>query len=78
MDFPAIDRKLIAIELQDFGDAILNDKEPEVTGEIGLNATALSYATLESGFIGKPVSFVDVVNDQVNAYQESINKSIGL
>ena len=78
MDFPTIDRKLIAIELQDFGDAILSNKDPEVTGEIGLNAAALSYAILESGFIGKPVSFMDVVNDRVNGYQESINKSIGL
>jgi predicted dehydrogenase len=78
MPFEQIDRILIAIELQDFANAILNGQQPEVTGEEGLKAVALSYAILESGYLRRPVSFVDVVEDRVNAYQREINESVGL
>jgi len=78
MPFEQIDRILIAIELQDFANAILNGQQPEVTGEEGLKAVALSYAVLESGYLRRPVSFVDVVEDKVNAYQREINESAGL
>lgn len=78
MPFEQIDRILIGIELQDFANAILNDREPEVTGEVGLKAVALSYAILESGYIGGPVSFPDVVEDRINAYQQEINASVKL
>ena len=78
MSFEQIDRILVAMELQDFADAILNDKEPEVSGEVGLRAVALCYAMLESGYVRKPVSFSDVVEDRINAYQREINENIGL
>ena len=78
MSFEEIDRKLIAIELQDFADAVLNGREPEVTGASGLEAVALVYAMLESGYSGVPVSFADVATDQVNTYQQEINDSVGL
>ena len=78
MPFEQIDRKLIAIELQDFADAVLNGREPEVTGAAGLEAVALIYAILESGYSGAPVSFADVAGDRVNAYQQEINNSVGL
>jgi predicted dehydrogenase len=78
MPFEQIDRILIAIELQDFANAILNGQQPEVTGEEGLKAVALSYAILESGYLRRPVSFVDVVEDRVNSYQREINGSVGL
>ena len=76
--FEQPDRKLIAIELQDFADAILNGRRPEVTGEEGLDAVALSYSILESGHLVQPVSFDDVRGDRVNAYQQSINQAVGL
>ena len=72
------DRKLIAIELQDFADAILSGRRPEVTGEEGLDAVALSYAILESGHLAQPVSFGDIRSDRVNAYQRQINAAVGL
>ncbi len=78
MPFEHIDRKLIAIELQDFAEAAVKGRQPEVTGEVGLKALALSYAVLESGFLGQPVSFKAVVEDKVNAYQEEINRHAGL
>ena len=78
MPFPEIDRKLIAIELQDFAESILHSRTPEVTGASGLEAVALVYAILESGLLHQPVSFADVVQDRVNAYQREINESVGL
>ena len=76
--FEVPDRKLIAIELQDFANAILSGGRPEVTGEEGLDAVALSYAILESGHVAQPVGFDDVRGDRVGAYQRSINEAVGL
>ena len=78
MPFEQIDRIMIAIELQDFAESILTGREPEVPGEVGLKAVALSYAILESGQLGEPVSLADVVEDRVNGYQQEINESVGL
>jgi predicted dehydrogenase len=78
MPFEEIDKRLIAIELQDFGGAVINGLEPEVTGEIGLGDVALCYAVLESGYLGQPVGFDDVVEDKVNAYQAEINEFVAL
>ena len=76
--FEQPDRKLIAIELQDFADAITTGRRPEVTGEEGLDAVALSYSILESGHLIQPVSFDDVRSDRVNAYQQEINEAVGM
>ena len=76
--FEQPDRKLIAIELQDFADAITTSRRPEVTGEEGLDAVALSYSILESGHLIQPVSFDDVRSDRVNAYQQEINEAVGM
>jgi len=76
--FEQVDRKLVAIELQDFANAVLNGTDPEVPGEAGLKAVALCYAILESGHAGRAVSFADVVEDRVNTYQAEINESVGL
>ena len=76
--FEQPDRKLIAIELQDFADAITTSRRSEVTGEEGLDAVALSYSILESGHLIQPVSFDDVRSDRVNAYQQEINEAVGM
>jgi predicted dehydrogenase len=78
MSFEEIDRKLIALELEDFAGAIRDGREPEVTGRVGLNALALTYAFLESGALHQAVTFADVVEDRVNAYQQEINEAVGL
>ena len=69
---------MIALELEDFARAILDGSEPECTGQVGLDAVALTYAFLESGYIRQPVSFIDVAEDRVNAYQSEINEVVGL
>lgn len=78
LTFAEADRKLIALELEDFARAILNGTDPECTGQVGLDAVALTYAFLESGHIRQPVSFNDVAEDRVNAYQAEINEAAGL
>jgi len=78
MDWKEIDQKLIAIEMQDFANAVLRGEKPEVTGEIGLKAVALSYSILESGYSKKPVNFIDVIKDKINGYQQEINDYINL
>ena len=78
LDFATIDAKIIAIELEDFADAIRTGGEPEVTGQVGLDAVALTYAFLESGRKHAPVYFSDVVADRTNEYQQEINDAFGL
>ena len=39
---------------------------------------ALVYAILESAKLGAPVSFEDVIEDQVNSYQRETNEHIGM
>ena len=78
MSFPEIDRKLVALELEDFAEAIRSGGEPEVTGKKGLDAVALVYALLESGHLHQAVSFIDVAEDRVTAYQQETNEAVGL
>ena len=78
MPYERSDAKLIALELQEFGEAILSGRQPEVTGAMGLDAVALTFAILESGSLNEPVSLVDVAADRVNGYQREINESVGL
>ena len=54
LDSRQTDAKNIAIELEDFARSILDERPPEVTGQIGLDAVALVYAILESGLARRP------------------------
>lgn len=78
MTFPEIDRTLLALELQDMAESVIDGREPEIPGQVGLDAVALVYAILESGHLGAPVSFADVAADRVNAYQQDANEAAGL
>ncbi|MBS7609262.1 Gfo/Idh/MocA family oxidoreductase [Candidatus Bathyarchaeota archaeon] len=78
MPFEQIDRKLIAIELYDFAESIRYRRKPEVDGLEGLKDLALSYALCEAAMAGRPVAPREVEEGLVEAYQESINKALGL
>jgi hypothetical protein len=39
---------------------------------------AVSYAILESGQLGQPVTVEAVLTEQVGAYQQEINEGLGL
>jgi predicted dehydrogenase len=74
----AIDRKLLALEIEDFGRAILDHRPPEVDGHGGLAAVAAVYAFFESSVAGREVTLTDVASGAVDAYQHDIDVALGL
>jgi predicted dehydrogenase len=76
--FATTDAKILALEYHEFGECIVKDAQPEVTGEAGKRATALVYAVLEAGQLGRPVSIAEVESAQVDAYQREIDEHLGL
>ena len=78
LDFPSIDAKHMAIEMHDFGEAILKGTTPEVDGHLGMAAVAAIYGAYESILAGRAVSMDEVLSGQVRAYQEEIDAALGL
>lgn len=78
MSFPDIDTSLLAIEQVDFVEAIVNDRAPEVTGEIGLRALALMMGFLESELLGRIVSMDELVTSDTMPYEALINQEINV
>lgn len=78
LPFAQTDRKIIAIEYAEFAGAIQGKRQVEVGSEQGARAVAVSYAMLESGYSGQPVTIEAVLNEQVDAYQRDINEGLGL
>jgi len=74
--FEEIDRKLIAIEIHDLADSIINNRSPEVDSEVGMDALALAYAALESGESGKIIKIKDVISGESNSYQKIIDDEL--
>jgi predicted dehydrogenase len=56
-----IDANLLAIEQADFVEAIVSDREPEVTGEQGLRSLALVAGLLQSEKAGRMLSLDEVL-----------------
>lgn len=78
MDFWEADRKLIALELSDFFKSLEGGSEPETGGWEGTLAVAMIAAALESSLLGRSVSLEDVLELRVEAYQERLNREMGL
>jgi predicted dehydrogenase len=78
MEFEQIDRTLIALELQNFAEAIESGNEPEVNGVTAMKALGLAYALLESGKSGQVLTMDEVLGGAVEVYQEEINAANGL
>ena len=78
LEFTHTDRKLIAVEYGEFGQAILEGRSPEVDGEQGARSVALAYALMESQAAARSVSVDEVLADRTNAYQDDINISLGI
>ncbi len=68
----------VAIECYDFLDAIQNDRQPEVTGELGMKAKAICESIFESAACGKSVKYDDVLSGKIDAYQRPINEHWGI
>jgi predicted dehydrogenase len=77
MEYRDIDASLLGVEQADFVEAILNDREPEVTGEIGLRSLALVLAFLESELLGRIVTIEEILRDRAMPYQSQIERSSG-
>ncbi|MEZ4869940.1 MAG: Gfo/Idh/MocA family oxidoreductase [Caldilineaceae bacterium] len=73
MEFTDIDTSLLGIEQVDFVEAIVNDRAPEVTGEIGLRALALIMGFLESELLGRIVTMEELVTSAALPYEALVN-----
>jgi predicted dehydrogenase len=76
--FVETDRKLLAIEYADFAGAIRGEHAPEVDAEQGARSVAISYALLESGVAGRPVTVAEVLAEELDGYQQSIDAGLAL
>jgi predicted dehydrogenase len=71
-----IDSGYLAVEIDDFADAVLSGRPPEVDGLGGLRPLAVVLAVLESGLTGREVLVEDVIDGTVHAYQDSIDDAL--
>jgi predicted dehydrogenase len=76
--FPEADRKLLAIEYHEFGECILQGREPEVNAEVGRRATAICYAMFESSLQNRPVTPEEIEEEAAGDYEAEINTDLGL
>jgi predicted dehydrogenase len=79
-DAMAIDRKIQAAVLLDFGRAIVSGTAPEVGGVEGRHAVAVANALLESALLDRPVpvAAVEAGEAAVSAWQRALDAEIGL
>ena len=76
--FPEADRKLLAVEYQEFGECILTGRKPEVDALVGRKAMALVSAALESGVLNRPVTLEEIETEQTAVYEADINEHWGI
>ncbi len=72
MEFADIDANLLGIEQAEFVAAIIEDREPEVTGEVGLRALALLLGFLESELLGRTLSMDELLQAESMPHQALI------
>jgi len=78
LPFQEIDRRLIALELYDFAEALIKEREPEVNGIDGLRDVALAYSICESACLNRPVKVKDVENGSIRVYQKEIDSVLNI
>ena len=76
--FNETDARLIALEYHELGECIRTGATPEVSGEVGRADVALTYAPFESGRLGRPVTFDDMISARADTYQREIDQRLGL
>ncbi|MBL8162588.1 MAG: Gfo/Idh/MocA family oxidoreductase [Anaerolineae bacterium] len=69
-----IDANLLAIEQADFVDAIIQGRQPEVTGEMGLRSLALVFGLLEAERLGQVITLDAVLRRRDLPYEMDILK----
>jgi predicted dehydrogenase len=78
LSFTETDARLIALEYHELGECIRTGAAPEVSGEVGRADVALTYAPFESGRLGRPVTFDDMISGRADPYQREIDQKLGL
>lgn len=78
LSFPEADRKLLAVEYQEFGECVLTGKRPEVDAYVGRKALALVSAALESGVLNRPVTLEEIESEQTAIYEAEIDAHWGI
>jgi predicted dehydrogenase len=78
LPFETIDSRLLALELEDFGRAILDGRPPEVDGQGGLDAVSAIYAFFEASVAGREVGLAEVAAGAYDGYQREIDIALGL
>jgi predicted dehydrogenase len=69
------DANLLAIEFDDFAEAILSDRRPEVDGAQGLRSLAISYGFLESDRLARFVTVDELLTSTDLPYQQEIEQA---
>ncbi|MBX3014110.1 MAG: Gfo/Idh/MocA family oxidoreductase [Caldilineaceae bacterium] len=72
LPFADIDANLLGIEQAEFVDAIVSNREPEVTGLVGLRALGLMMGFLESELLGRTVSMDELLTSDTMPYEATI------
>ncbi len=70
------DANLLAIEYDDFAEAILTDRQPEVDGAFGLRSLAISYGFLESDRLNRFVTVDELLTSDKLPYQKEIEEAL--
>ena len=78
LTFPEADRKLLAVEYQEFGECISDGRSPEVDAFVGRKALALVNAALESGVLNRPVTLAEIEAEETAVYEAEINEHWGI
>ena len=76
--FEDVDAANIAIELDDFAQAVRSGKPVEVDGNGGLAAVAGVWALAESQLLGSAVAIADIASGALRAAQAELDASLGL
>ncbi len=76
--FPEADRKLLAVEYQEFGECIRTGTQPEVNAYVGRKALALVNAALESSALNRPVTLDEIESERTAIYEADINAHWGI
>jgi predicted dehydrogenase len=76
LDWVDIDANLLGIEQADFVDSVVNDHQPEVTGEQGLRSLALVFGLLESERLGRMIRLDEVLSRRDLPYETEIRKGL--
>ena len=74
LPFDEVDQRLLALQLHEIADCIVQGVAPEVTGHEALADVALAYAPIESARLGQAVTLENVMHGSASAYQTEIDQ----